>query len=360
MPRIHPKAGSRRQAAILFVSIVLLTLFLVIGLCFVLFAESQASSSRIYREANNNIYDAYPTAYQLLTYGMSQVIYDVDDVNGEYSALRGHSLARNMYGWNYTGFNPPQPATGTSANTTPFNGSGRLHTGSATYMSPYGNQYGIDDANLINYMFYASDLFKRDPERYSPYTGQLTSVPQGPMGPYTGGANAPYTAPDLNNVYLAAVDGSGNVNLPSFWRGDQVGFRAGGYVGPTLSPANPAWTDPTQPGYLKYMSLRPLPSQQLMTSEPQTQAYVQSLLAANQIFPAPASATGDVRNMPGPGPNDSVWVDLGWPEFRLAASGLKVKPMFAFLIVDLDGRVNINVAGNTSETLANGYHGSVH
>ena len=36
----------------------------------------------------------------LLAYFLGQLIYDADDVNGTFSAMRGHSLARNMYGYN--------------------------------------------------------------------------------------------------------------------------------------------------------------------------------------------------------------------------------------------------------------------
>src|SRR5262249_37056935 len=139
---------------------------------------------------------------------------------------------------------------------------------------------------------------------------------------------------------------------------------------PTLSPQNPAWTDPTQPAYLKYMSLRPRPCDQLLNSEPQTQAQVQTLLTNNQIFPLPKSYTdpstnvtyyGDVANLPGNAQHyDSVWMDLGYQSFLLAASGVRLKPLFAFLVVDMDGRVNYNVGGNVREAagVGYGYHAS--
>jgi hypothetical protein len=62
-----------------------------------------------------------------------------------------------------------------------------------------------------------------------------------------------------------------------------------------------------------------------------------------------------VRNLPGVGPNDSIWIDLGYPAITLT-TGKQVKPMFAILILDMDGRVNLNVSGNMQEQ--NLFHGS--
>src|SRR5262249_61259897 len=43
--------------------------------------------------------------------------------------------------------------------------------------------------------------------------------------------------------------------------------------------------------------------------------------------------------------NDSFWMDLGFP-VRKTPEGIKYKPLFAFLVTDLDNRVNLNVHGN--------------
>jgi hypothetical protein len=52
----------------------------------------------------------------------------------------------------------------------------------------------------------------------------------------------------------------------------------------------------------------------------------------------------DVDN-DGDGYNDSVWLDLGFP-VQTDANGKKYKPLFAFLIVGLNGRLPMNTAGN--------------
>src|SRR5436190_23363811 len=109
MPRYQLRGSKRRNAAILFVCVVLLTLFLVIGLCFVPFADAQATSSRFYREAHLSL-DEYPSPEELFGWGLGSLIYpNHDDLipnnssigAGPLCAARGHELARNNYGWDY-------------------------------------------------------------------------------------------------------------------------------------------------------------------------------------------------------------------------------------------------------------------
>ena len=61
---------------------------------------------------------------------------------------------------------------------------------------------------------------------------------------------------------------------------------------------------------------------------------------------AVASPRGDVDN-DGDGTFDSVWLDLGESVFQLA-DGTAVKPLFAIHCVDLDGRLNINSHGSVA------------
>src|SRR5262249_54514227 len=152
----------------------------------------------IFREAQNEELEFYGDPFDtVVSYSLGQLIYDSDNVteDGVLSALRGHSLARSLYGDNSAG-----------TNQTPFNGSGWLH---------YNLPNGVDNASAVNYTYFKTqgDAL-RDPE----YTGAPRASWTAPLGTYSGGVNVPYTYPDHNNMYLAAVNGDGQVLVPSFHR----------------------------------------------------------------------------------------------------------------------------------------------
>ncbi len=305
-----------RRGVILLVVLSLLLLFAVVGLSFVFYADREAFSARLFREAQDQTRsDMDPEL--LGAFFLGQMLYDArDDSSGVDSALRGHGLLRGMYGLDYT-----VGANGTFHllnNTVAYNGAGRLHFPSVFARSPDAPATARDDYYLVNYTYYPADGFLRDPERRGP-RADLRSASQTFLG---GGAS--YTYPDLNNMFLAAVRADGTVLLPSYHR-PWTGF------GP-LDPSNPNWTDATKP-WLKYLVLRPRPADHPpMNGKPG--------------FPLPEDAGGDVKNLLGtPGGNDSIWLDLGAPVLT-ASDGRKYKALFAPLIVDLDGRVNVNAHGN--------------
>src|SRR5262249_37041805 len=91
----------RRRGIVLVLVRALLAPFALVGLSFVLFANASESASNIAKQAENLTRPDFDPEQAMFLF-LSQFIYDVpDDEAGVYSALRGHSLARTMYGWHY-------------------------------------------------------------------------------------------------------------------------------------------------------------------------------------------------------------------------------------------------------------------
>jgi hypothetical protein len=356
---VHP-AGARR-AAVLLIVLVILTIFAAIGLAFMFYAESESQVSQGFRES---ISVPVPDVDPDLAFSMflQQLIFDcVDDESGVYSALRGHSLLRNMYGMNYT----IAQASGSAAlngNTVPFNGMGRLHWQFAQPVTPPAvpsgypigmtkDLYGQDDYGLINYTYFpqkrAAVNFLRDPERFGARAGLRAANAADNRALYIGGANPGYSAPDFNFLALAAVQNDGTILQPSF-------HRSYGSFG-TLAPQNAKWyaadtTDAagnvTSQNLFKYQVLRPRPADHPAVT-------VNGVNKAG--FPATESAGGDVRNRPpswgpsDPNYNDSIWLYTGAPVWTLP-DGRQYTMLVAPLIVDLEGKINLSTAGNIRGT----------
>src|SRR5262249_52046144 len=149
-------AGAGRSGVVLLVVISLLVLFALIGIAFVVYAESQANTARIWREGET-LQQPDMDPELLLSYFLGQLIYDTDN---PFSALRGHSLARPMYG--------------APGGTLPYAGTGRIHTAANPAQ---------DDYYQVDYTNYSGLAQPRNPDQY-------------------GSANAPYTYPDFNNMFL--------------------------------------------------------------------------------------------------------------------------------------------------------------
>ena len=295
MLQTRPTASPPRRGVILLVVMILLALFAVVGITFVLYAETEAVASRVHKEAESpRRAEAEPEL--LLSYYLSQLLYDVQDSRAGTgyvdSAMRGHSLARSMMGYYDPSDPPPQGATGIPPNTYFYSGLGRLHSKAG----------GNDEYFKLNYSAQGGQTQVSDPEHYGP-----THAPTAPLtAPYAGGFNAGYTYPDLNNAYLASqrpTDGA--ILVPSFLR---------------------PWAKGAQ----------------------------SSLRAALPASVAPDAGGCDVKNyMQGPGffdgktfhNNDSIWMDLGYP-IRYGPDGTRYKPLFASLVLDLDNRINLQAHGN--------------
>ncbi len=271
--------ATRRRGVILLVVLAMLTLFAIAGITFVLYANASSESARISRDA-----ESYTTSYPdmdpttSLNFFLAQFIYGVSDNDTQLveSSLRGHSLAETMYGsWDAIAQQPPSDAA--------FNGTGRLHETAEHIRVPGPSLPQWCQLHLVPER--RQDVSPRSQlPRFALVRQQ--SVATWPRGTYTGGQNAPYTYPDVNNMFLATLNTStGQIATPSFLRSSVFGSGD-----PTT---NSNWTN-TQG---KYLTLRPRPQE----------------MSSN--FPFPDKTTGcDVQNsLSDPGGLDSIWMDIGSP-----------------------------------------------
>jgi hypothetical protein len=378
---LNVKNSSRRTGAVLLVVLAMLALFAIVGLSFVFYAESRATSSRIYREAQGlNAEPDAPDVQQAAMEAYAQLIYDVPDGRtGVFSGLRGHSLARAMYGQFHETSpipSPPgqdrydNPVISFTKNSLAYNGVGPVPEHVTAGGIPLVNFQWMNGQPLI------------DPER----TGQRLN----PAQLYA--ANSRYiskavssTYPDANDMAIAMVNPvNGQVLAPSLHRAWVFNslfanlpneYNRQQALSPPDSPAklalgygaaNDDWVTPQG----RYRVIRPRPMDHG---------------GAMSQFPYPpknadGTFTGDVQNLPGSvypylrpdgtilsdaagnpiliPKNDSVWVDIGAP-VRIW-NGKRVKPLFAFLVNPTNNKVNVNASGNLRGSTAGNNPQQIH
>jgi len=132
-------AGNPRQGVILLVVLAMITLLTILGITFVLYSDASEATARINMEGERSAFQVNPinySAYELMQHAFGQLVFGVEDDDvGQQSALRGHDLARDMYGYRYSGL--PQTAADSAVgvqtanhllenNDRPFRGTGRL------------------------------------------------------------------------------------------------------------------------------------------------------------------------------------------------------------------------------------------
>ncbi len=148
-----------------------------------------------------------------------------------------------------------------------------------------------------------------------------------------GAMDEDYDACDLENWFLAIQSADGNVMIPSFHRPSIIRI---------------------DPNYNTNDWLRQNQSNNGGSLFADSAARILRPCQADghdaSTFPdlVPDSNTGkiayDVDN-DGDGTPDSVWLDLGYPA-RKDSSGRLYKPLFAFMVIGLNGRIPLNTAGN--------------
>jgi len=374
---------ARRGTSILLIALIMLTLFSAVGTAYVFYAIREAKLAEARKEeqgAFNTAQVVLPDPSGTINTFFGTLIYDVGDGSPPNSSdllngMRGHSIARSMYGRDVLAQNggpsgTPQGALGQSwqsaiqlsqALTTPWAGVGLFHeiadTTNTTY-APYKLPTGTDRAQLINYnlMVMNGSALLLDPEYMGvrPMTTAGTVTTVGAFDPTSRnyiGKHAGYSYPDVKDFFAGAVDpATGQVLLQSFYRPAIFG---------SLDPSNANWTN--QQGRL--LTLRPRPGPTAAPEHPNFPTVPQN---------ADGTYTGDVQNWPGGGltvvdssgnittaqRNDSLWLNMGLPIITLP-NGQKVQPLVAPLIVPLNGLLNPSAHGNAYFTGSSGaQHGS--
>jgi hypothetical protein len=162
--------------------------------------------------------------------------------------------------------------------------------------------------------------------------GNPNALGPGSLGnPNYVGMDEDYDAADLENWFMALQSADGSVFIPSFHRPGILGYEVNKTTGAIV------YDDWTNTGATTALS--------------RSKILRRRQIDMGQGYPAdprPDKKTGhiayDVDN-DGDGTTDAVWLDLGYP-VQTDSSGKTFKPLFAFTILGLNGRLPLNTAGN--------------
>ena len=154
-----------------------------------------------------------------------------------------------------------------------------------------------------------------------------------------------YDACDLENWFLAIQSADGQVMIPSFHRPAIIRNDTLVNTPPTINDwrnINPA--SGTNPVFAFADSASRILRPRKFDGN--------NSISFPDLVPNPTTGqiTYDVDN-DGDGVTDSVWLDLGYP-VRRDSRGQLYKPLFAFMVIGLNGRIPLNTAGNLAGTVA--------
>ncbi len=393
-----------RRGVLLLIVLSLLVLFVLIGVTFIVAAGHFSRTAKI--DAAQELHGDPPT--KLLDTAMYQIL---RGTSNQRSSVLGHSLLEDLYGREgFSGkvkqqpnpgitqghfltflFDPDDPTRFDSNNPSQlipnnfFNGAvltmvTGVAAGESTRIVAFTSQprpglkveafEGIIPA--VGDRFVVNGLpFNGTGAGYNPVTGQLDAVTaEGPLAlmphfaaysdelvlgtpnPLTvgqalvnGGLDESWETFDYQNVFLAKVTPGANSSnplqiTPSFHRPFLINY----------------WLQNTSSGFLTNPKVR---RQVIMRP---TREFHPSFTGSNPAFDVDADSNGipdgltngpwDVDN-DGDGIPDSVWIDFGLPPVS-GPDGRLYKPLIAPLIVDLDGRLNLNVHGNLRQIQGRG------
>ncbi len=427
-------ARPRRRGIILVVILGMLALMALIGVTFATFSGQARINARNFSQSKNNIGSA-----EMMEFALTQLIYDTAN---PLSAIRGHSLLRDMYGNDAThnGYLTVQPSSGnpivfpyvqvlqvpvTFGMTTipagyvkcvtnlsindpslygydftrwivkfPGGNANNNNYGSPTYFVSQTYEVVVDDYSGQDLTYPSFHIFYVPQPDTNTYYSVDTTVTSQLVQSYPANATSPIPTNfpfELDGRYLHAFNGSGmsgmglNAAYGNFRINSKFGYDAdfihmdedydacdlenwflaiqsadGQVIIPSFHRPGILRADPSDPNYpINPKTDIPIPlspnnaNDWRNTSADSAARFLRpravdghNALAFPDLLPDPATGTitCDVDN-DGDGITDSVWLDLGYPT-TTDAKGMAFKPLFAFLIIGLNGRLPLNTAGN--------------
>ena len=219
------------------------------------------------------------------------------------------------------------------------------------------NQYDVDNPGFLRYV-------AENGNAWTSYNGVMNGFANGAwLEPVR--MNPAYTAPDNRSVFLAHYDGPMSVNgdlpgiTPSFHRptlfktlvDNSQGFSYLGLyrglfsAGGVRADASDLWMT----SIIRKLTPRPLPNDHWNFTGG-NDYLANGTGAAGALTPEELatrlgdSAQWDVDN-DGDGVREGIWIPSGLP-IRVDKNGKAYATMYSYTILDLDGRVNVNTAGN--------------
>ena len=170
------------------------------------------------------------------------------------------------------------------------------------------------------------------------YNGPTQGLPTSTGNPNLVGMDEDYDAVDLENWFLAMQSADGSVIIPSFHRPSAIRIDS------TVTPAIYDWGGPRTRTLKPRHQAHWADSASRILRPRMADGHDPTTFPDLTPDPITGKITYDVDN-DGDGVTDSVWVDLGYPA-RRNAQGQLYKPLFAFMVIGLNGRIPLNTAGN--------------
>lgn len=419
-------SGGNRRGVVLIIALGLLALFAAVGLSFAVVSKYESFSARNFKryfQADDAGGEIDVPIRPLAEFAVSQLVHDTRQTN---SALRGHSLLRDMYGSpvdeSTGGLGADPEARNQAANEAykgAYNGNGifaplddpgnsNLFTDAtlglssnptlkgaiedseaAYFLARQRPVIGLDSAGnprvvagtagtipqlfpILPHSFMWFDQLgggggggrpqtndRRQPERF-------TTDPTGTSVFGFFGFDEDYDYPDYNNWFLAMERADGQPVAVSFHRPFLVrhfesltpAFFANAYA--SLDPnvgspdpnfkRRPAWRDNNADGRGRGLILRPRELEynaSVVFNDPKRGNRWKDLVdldGSGVVGDTPEELDVDTD---GDGIKDAIWIDLGYPVQTLGEK--KYKPLFAFKVLSLDGKINLNIHGNFTD-----------